>query len=152
MWHWWEYLLEPVSSLCLPVVKSHMSLLHTQGLRTCLKQSHVQVPYHAVDEHRESWFHVFALLVKAMGEQLSALSLWEAGLCCPLWIYPLYTQICLTQPLTSSGWSPSAVLAWLRHCSLWELHSQKIKGRAGAYGYLEGNERAASYCLILKNI
>ena len=57
--------------------KSHVSVLCTQRLSTCLNQSHVQVPYQAVNEHQESWFHVFALLEKAVGEQRSALSLWE---------------------------------------------------------------------------
>lgn len=74
--------------------KSHVCVLCTQGLRTSLNQRHVQVPYQAANEHSESWFHVFALLEKAVGEHHSALSLWEACLCCPLWIYPLHTQIC----------------------------------------------------------
>lgn len=73
--------------------KSHLSVLCTEGLGTRLNQSHMQVLYQAVNEHRENWFHVFALLEKAAGQQHSTSSLWEASLCCSLWIHPLHTQI-----------------------------------------------------------
>lgn len=73
--------------------KSHISVPCTQGLRTCLNQSRVQVPCQAVNEHRESWFHVFVLLEEAVWEHCSTLSLWEAVLCSPLWTHALHIQI-----------------------------------------------------------
>lgn len=140
VWHWWKHLQESVSSLCSPLVK--VTLVFTKNpWPEDMLESAPWCPARQWAITKKVGL-LFSLCWRRQWESKTALYLSgsRSVLCSPnLSTPPLNTRWHLTQPLTTLGWSASAVLVQLRDSSLSQRHGKKAGGRAGAQGYVERN-------------